>query len=172
MSQPKDNINNGSAFDVLPNELVSKIFCHLAPMYHIVAKGVCTQWRALLGRHDPASTCYITKLVFEGHLNIVQWAAKSLECPPRNWIWNNTCAGAAKGGHLEILQWLKSQGCPWNNETCADAAEGGHLELLQWARSQGCPWDELHVLALLVEVIWRYCNGREAKAVPGMTIYR
>ncbi len=153
MSQPNyDNINNGSAFDMLPSELVSKIFWHLAPMYLIVAKGVCQQWRALLvGRHDSASTCYIAKLVFEGHLNIVQWAVKSLECPLwdlppnlRNWIWNeNTCAADAKGGHLEILQWLKSQGFPWDWQTCANAAEGGRLELLQWARSQGCPWNEM-----------------------------
>ncbi len=34
-------------------------------------------------------------------------------------------------GHLEILKWARSQGCPWNGLTCAWAAEGGHLELLQ-----------------------------------------
>ena len=26
-------------------------------------------------------------------------------------------------------------------ETCAVAAEGGHLEVLQWARANGAPWD-------------------------------
>jgi hypothetical protein len=26
--------------------------------------------------------------------------------------------------------------------TCAYAATSGHLELLKWARSNGCPWDE------------------------------
>jgi hypothetical protein len=26
--------------------------------------------------------------------------------------------------------------------TCTDAAQGGHLEVLQWARANGCPWDE------------------------------
>ena len=53
-----------------------------------------------------------------------------------------TCALAASGGHLETLQWLRSQGCAWDYHTCAWAASNGRLKCLQWARSQGCPWDE------------------------------
>lgn len=25
-------------------------------------------------------------------------------------------AGAAKGGHIEVLQWLRSVGCPWDDK--------------------------------------------------------
>ncbi len=53
-----------------------------------------------------------------------------------------TCASAAKGGHLEVLQWARSQGCPRDMWTCASAAKGGHLEILQWARRHGCPWNK------------------------------
>ena len=53
-----------------------------------------------------------------------------------------TCAEAARGGHLEVLQWVRAQGCPWDEGTCCEASKGGHLEVLQWAREQGCPWDE------------------------------
>ncbi len=53
-----------------------------------------------------------------------------------------TCAMAARGGHLEVLQWLRTQGCPWNEWTGKNAACRGHLKMLKWARSQGCPWDE------------------------------
>ena len=53
----------------------------------------------------------------------------------------HTCEYAAKGGHLEVLQWARANGCPWNRCTCSAAAEGGHLELLQWARANGCPWN-------------------------------
>merc|ERR1719389_156775 len=53
-----------------------------------------------------------------------------------------TCALAAENGHLEVLQWARAHGCPWDEETCAKAAENGHLEVLQWARAHGCPWDE------------------------------
>ena len=50
--------------------------------------------------------------------------------------------GAAKYGHLEVLQWARANGCPWDEKTCLGAAEGGHLEVLLWARTNGCPWDE------------------------------
>jgi hypothetical protein len=42
------------------------------------------------------------------------------------------CADAAKGGHLEILRWAHSNGCPWDAATCLHAAKNGHLEVLQW----------------------------------------
>ncbi|UPR00456.1 hypothetical protein HOP50_05g37710 [Chloropicon primus] len=52
-----------------------------------------------------------------------------------------TCRGAAMGGHLDVLQWLQSQDppCDWNEWTCAGAAQFGHLHILQWARSQDPP---------------------------------
>ena len=81
-----------------------------------------------------------------------------------------TCANAAKGGHLEILQWARENDCPWDSSTCSYAASGGHLEdaevgarerlpvgrgdvlgtrrraatsrTLKWARENDCPWDE------------------------------
>jgi hypothetical protein len=52
-----------------------------------------------------------------------------------------TCYAAARGGHLEVLRWLREHGCPWDEDTCAYAAYGSHLEVLQWAREHGCPWD-------------------------------
>ena len=50
-----------------------------------------------------------------------------------------TCVLAALGGHLPVL---RANGCPWDLWTCAKAANSGHLEVLQWARANGCPWDE------------------------------
>ena len=47
------------------------------------------------------------------------------------------CQAAARGGHLEMLQWARANGCPWNAETCYRAAKGGHLEVLHWARTAG-----------------------------------
>ena len=43
---------------------------------------------------------------------------------------------AAKGGHLEVLQWARENGCPWNIEAVrANATNGRHLEVLEWLRS-------------------------------------
>ena len=52
------------------------------------------------------------------------------------------CAFAALGGHLEVLKWLRSKGCPWDERACYRAAYGGHLEILKWLRIEGCPWHE------------------------------
>ena len=49
---------------------------------------------------------------------------------------------ACECGNLEIMKWLKSEGCPWDASACSGAAKGGHLETLKWLRSEGCPWDE------------------------------
>ena len=56
------------------------------------------------------------------------------------------CAGAAKGGHLEALRFLRGLDppCPWDEESCTSAAKGGHLGVLRFLRAQDppCPWDE------------------------------
>jgi len=57
-----------------------------------------------------------------------------------------TCSNAAKGGHLDVLKWLRSQDppCPWSEATCAEAASNGQLDVVKWLRSQNppCPWNE------------------------------
>ena len=52
------------------------------------------------------------------------------------------CSEAASNGHLHILRWARSEDCPWDSKTCTNAAENGHLEVLKWLRSEGCPWYE------------------------------
>ena len=61
--------------------------------------------------------------------------------------WDVICAFAAFGGHVDVLDWARDRGCPWDEETCASAAEGGHLDVLRWARAKGCPWDEQTTMA-------------------------
>ena len=47
---------------------------------------------------------------------------------------------AARGGHLEVLQWLCLQGAALSPQTCTATAEGGHLAVLQYAHQKGCAW--------------------------------
>ena len=42
---------------------------------------------------------------------------------------------AAKGGHLEVLQWARANGCPWDRTT-RDVASG---HVLEWALANGVP---------------------------------
>jgi hypothetical protein len=53
-----------------------------------------------------------------------------------------TCANAAKGGHFKLLKLLRANGCPWDATTCSIAAHWGHLEVLKWAHMNGCPWNK------------------------------
>ena len=53
-----------------------------------------------------------------------------------------TCSWAAGADELEALRWAHENGCPWDENTCAQAANGGHLDVLKWAHRNGCPWDE------------------------------
>ena len=81
----------------------------------------------------------------------VFWAARggSIEVLEYLMEWGyefgNACTGAAREGHLEALKWARDQDppCPWNEDTCPYAAYGGHMEVLKWARSEDppVPWD-------------------------------
>ena len=51
----------------------------------------------------------------------------------------HTSALAAAGGHLETLQRLRAEGCPWDTRTCDAAVERGRVEVLRWALETGCP---------------------------------
>ena len=52
------------------------------------------------------------------------------------------CSRMARNGKLELLKFLRVQGCPWDRSTCSEAAKYGHLECLKYAHENGCPWDE------------------------------
>merc|ERR1711934_735087 len=71
-----------------------------------------------------------------GHLPLLQKLNKPLQT-----FSTEITGAAARGGQLETLKWLRSKGCPWDEDACAGAAESGHLEMVKWLRSEGCPWD-------------------------------
>ena len=80
-------------------------------------------------------------------LELLLWAKLTLGCPYTTCMVASTtdamtCSMAAKHGDLQMLQWARMNGCPWDSSTCSSAAENGHLEVLQWARMNGCPWDK------------------------------
>ena len=52
------------------------------------------------------------------------------------------CEQMAYDGNLELLQFLRAKGCPWDEDTCLNAAKNGQLECLKYAHENGCPWDE------------------------------
>merc|ERR1711934_763716 len=65
-----------------------------------------------------------------GQLETLQW----LKTQEGFKLIEGLLSSACKGGHFEILGWLRSEGCPWDEETCAGAAGNGHLEVLKRLR--------------------------------------
>ena len=90
---------------------------------------------------------YFAGLIQPRRVNLLEFGAKHgvLEYCEIGLVRGNlkirVCIIAAKHGHLEVLQWAREHGCPWNEWTCARAAQNGHLEVLQWALDNGCPWN-------------------------------
>ena len=67
-----------------------------------------------------------------GHLHILQW---TLECDLFHELNESTCEDAAFGGRLTILQWLYEHNCPFDIRTYLGAAKAGHVHILQWVHS-------------------------------------
>jgi hypothetical protein len=55
-----------------------------------------------------------------------------------------SCLGAAKDGHLVMLQTLRAEGCEWGNgaEVVRLAASRGHLNIVEWALANGADWPD------------------------------
>jgi len=51
--------------------------------------------------------------------------------------------GPLRAGNWRAVHWARGQDprCPREEHTCAGAARHGHQELLQWVRKRNCPWD-------------------------------
>ena len=78
-------------------------------------------------------------MVVEGKLDLLQHA-RARGCPYTTGRGVADCA--ASRGQLAVLIWLRSLSCPFGTSTCAAAAMGGHLAVLQWLHEDcRCAWD-------------------------------
>jgi hypothetical protein len=71
---------------------------------------------------------------------------------------------AARGGHLELIKWMKQEGCPWGTSTFREASGFGNIEMMEWIRDNGCPFDESSIIyassnGKLDAVKWLRSNG-------------
>eukprot|EP00611_Tribonema_gayanum_P019784 TRINITY_DN3494_c0_g2_i1.p1 TRINITY_DN3494_c0_g2~~TRINITY_DN3494_c0_g2_i1.p1 ORF type:complete len:359 (-),score=31.87 TRINITY_DN3494_c0_g2_i1:256-1332(-) len=106
----------------------------------MIASVPLAQWAATNG-------CCVHRLLKHaaacGRLEVLQhWAGDATWSAARVEAKLQVCAAAAEGGHLHVLQWLRTINCPWDASTCAAAARRGDLTVVQWLHAQGCPWDE------------------------------
>ena len=112
----------------------------------------CAYWSRIFSVHHTLKTGWssdhktVKRVLYvaarHGYLEVFEkyWSQGRNPHWPRD---KNTCGWAAFGGHLELVKWLRANGCPWGVRTSAYAARGGQLEVLQWMRAQDppCPWN-------------------------------
>ena len=88
-------------------------------------------------RDDGGGYTMATEAALFGHTELVQWL-----CREQGFQMDVLMMyGAAGSGNLELVQWLRGEGCPWDTETSSNAVFIGHVKMLRWVRENGCPWD-------------------------------
>ena len=98
----------------------------------------------LLANNCPFKKTTMSVAARTGNLEMVKLFKEKKCC------WDGLTREAAVGGHLHIIEWARSNGCPWDTETCSTAIKQGHLNILYWAVDNGCPIDE-KTLAVAVD---------------------
>ncbi len=69
------------------------------------------------------------RLPYVTSTTLVEWTHREMQMPMDKLV----SIAAAYGGHIEVLQWARSQDppCPWDEDVCRYAAENGHLDVLE-----------------------------------------
>jgi hypothetical protein len=116
----------------LPKEIHREILSRLEPEFQQITRLTDRYFAGLIQPRQ------VNLLKFGATYGILEYCEIGLS---RGNSKEQICLIAAKHGHLDILVWARSQGCPWNTITCAEAARGGHLKVLKWAYKNGCPWN-------------------------------
>jgi hypothetical protein len=132
------------------------------------------QW---LLRHGAGWSVSVTvSAAFMGRLPILRFINEhhpplpipSLAAPPSESMWNeNVFEKAVFGsGTIQMLQWLRSIGCPWDVRTCHNALDRGDIYIRAWLHKNGCPWNHHYTQAEEAEEVEDdvnefYCSDEE-----------
>ncbi|HEV7735865.1 MAG TPA: hypothetical protein VGO47_00590, partial [Chlamydiales bacterium] len=128
---------------VLPMDLINLISSFVPEKERPILREVCRRFATADAIQSAKFTEEIAfAAVRHGSLSLFSWALPRLSASNMAKLGPKICAEAAREGRLEILQWARANGCPWDESTCANAARNGYLEILQWARANSCPWDK------------------------------
>lgn len=89
------------------------------------------KWATSKGFSGSPATCMAAD---ENDYEKLEWILSS------GYGWHpNTPSAATK--HVDMLKFVISRGCPWNNDlACSHAMIYGRIDALTWAVENGCPW--------------------------------
>ena len=101
-------------------------------------------WAVHNGFHWNNDECddIVLMAVINGSLEPLQWIHEKTDCDlsmtDGNHRDNLLCYTAAKYGHVEVLKWLRSIGCLWNEYCIYVACYNGHLDAVRYMAENGC----------------------------------
>ncbi len=83
--------------------------------------------------------------------------------------WNGELFAMAAGcGDIELVSWLRGQGCPMDGSAYEAAAEQGHVGMIRWLAQEGrCPGVDDPTLAGAVVAVWGSLREEKAGAAGG-----
>jgi hypothetical protein len=102
-----DNKKDGMMEELMP-ELVEMVLSQVDRVSLVACRFVCTSWMCITTISPPPRRDAQRRQEQE------DWSRRF-----------------AVNGWLALLQWARANGAPWGEETCSGAAKGGHLEVLQ-----------------------------------------
>ncbi|PNH01891.1 hypothetical protein TSOC_012174 [Tetrabaena socialis] len=108
-------------------------------MDEVVLSGDVAVMELLHARGAPIGKSTVIKAAECGHLPAVAWLVERLAAAGGA-LSAGVFSAAAGAGSMELMAWLRQQGCPWDAATfVAAAGGGGSEEQLEWLAGQGCP---------------------------------
>src|SRR5262245_50692313 len=126
------------SIETLPNEITGHILTFVDDESVPPCRFVCRLWNdSLHNRPVLRGVDLFVRLAAVGRLAVLQWAVEHCSRVPLHDT--RICDAAAEGGHLDVLKWLRENGCLWGKDTCSNDAKGGHLDELNLLRETGCP---------------------------------
>lgn len=97
-------------------------------LYSIISKHCNIEFLEYLHNIKPIKEGrYLTPSLKNGSKIVIEWGiSRLIPLSP------NHCYKAAAKGNLELLKWLRSVGCPWDEKVLISACKGGNIELFEY----------------------------------------
>lgn len=92
----------------------------------IMVKDVITH-----GRHLSYYKYVITLAAEHGSLSVMKYFVSEFQNFPQFRWPKNTTALAARNGSIDMIKWLRKQGCPWSGKTTAEAAKANRKDIIE-----------------------------------------
>lgn len=116
----------------LHSDIIHEIASYLDDPSIVATRFVCHRLHDVLKNPPHAGVQFCPLAAEAGYLNLLKWATEEGAPNDARLVPHR----AAKGGHLEVLQWINSGTLFYHSSITSGAAEGG-LRVLQWVVTEG-----------------------------------